>query len=591
MAGTPLELFVHMAEAMATMGSSYRNIKQLKPEECDDECTKFHKLDNLGIVSAILSVLSLHYYNNTFQPFLLNLLKHGGIKKLLGGEDEVDKDEIIKHVNQESSKFVIAAYKGGKIVKSKNLKLYAENNKGDGLPSDVEWGYVKTVRNVNCYVIRYGKQLFVVIRNLNDNGGWGGVGGMVGGVMNKFHLQSIDDYREKRHRDVRKGIEGQYIKLQEYNLPLVHHGYLHMLFGRKKTNDGYHTYASDKILEMMNKISGNGNKIDKIIFSGQSAGAALLYMITYQLFKNDVYKTNFGNKESHVVTWNSTKPGNTTFSNYWNNKAAEAGVKTHKPYFTNLAVEPCLPIQARSTGLSRIYTPVKGYDDPANKKITKTHGFIEKVLADNRKFRSSSTMGDGAIWFMKKKTLKDFGIRTIPTYKQSKKNRKDIGDETKSGMISSQFAGSSQLGNIIVYKTWKIFYSTHCARKRGTSGYCTEIFQSNNDVDNSTPTSNPMLTEVTDSPIDSAHQPPTAAPTEIPSNEDILKHMPPKDAQEARRRHRRYIAKQKFLPVGGKKKTKKRRKSITQKKNKKKRIKSIRKKEKRKKKKTRGKRK
>ena len=556
-------------------------------EECNDECKNFHQIDNLGIVSAILSVLSLHYYNNTFQPFLLNLLKHEGIKNLFNFVNTVNNNEIIKHVNQESSKFVKAAYGGGKIVKSKYLKLYAKNNKGDDLPNDVEWGYVKTVRNVNCYVIKYKRQLFVVIRNLNDNGGWGGVGGMVGGVMNKFHLQSIDDYREKRHRDVRKGVEGQYIKLQEYNLPLVHHGYLHILFGRKKTNDGYHTYASDKILEMMNKISGNGNKIDKIIFSGQSAGAALLYMITYQLFKNEKYKTPFGTKESHVVTWNSAKPGNTTFSNYWNNAAAAAGVKTHKPYFTNFAVEPCIPLQARSTGLSRIYTPVKGYDDPANKKITKTHGFIDKVLADNRKFRSSSTMGDGAIWSMKKHTLKKFGIRTIPTYKQEGKNQKDIGDETKSGMISSQFAGSSQLGNILVYKTWKIFYSTHCARKRGTSGYCTEVFQSDKDVDNSTPTSNPMLTGDTDSFIGDDN-----VPTKIPPNEDILKHMDAPSAAQAKKHHRKWSLRRRTLPIdGGKKKTLKRRKSITQKKNKKKRIKSIRKKEKRKKKKTRGKRK
>jgi hypothetical protein len=435
---------------------------------------------------------------------------------------------------------------------------------------------------------------------------------MVGGVMNKFHLQSIDDYREKRHRDVRKGVEGQYIKLQEYNLPLVHHGYLHMLFGRKKTNDGYHTYASDKILEMMNKISGNGTNIDKIIFSGQSAGAALLYMITYQLFKNEKYKTPFGTKESHVVTWNSAKPGNTTFSNYWNNAAAEAGVKTHKPYFTNLAVEPCIPLKARSTGLSRIYTPVKGYDDPANKKLTQTHGVIQDVLTDNRKFRSSSTMGDGANWSMKKDTLKKFGIRTIPTYedevrsrprqkqeslkdqqKAIKNKRAEIGDTTKSGMISSQFAGSSQLGNIIVYKTWKIFYSTHCARKRGTSGYCTEVFQSNKDVDNSTPTSNPMLTGDTGSPIGSTDESAaTLGAGEIPPNEAILEYMEPEYAEEVENHHTRFLRKKKFLPIGGgKKKTKKRRKSITQKKNKKKRIKSIRKKEKRKKKKTRGKRK
>ena len=116
--------------------------------------------------------------------------------------------------------------------------------------------------NVNCYIIRYNTQLFVVIRNLNDNGGWGGVGGMMGGVMNKFHLQNIDNYEKISHNN-RSKIEKQYINNDEYNLPLVHNGYLRMLFG--EGGKGMYTYASDKILTMMNNVTDSGTKVNKII--------------------------------------------------------------------------------------------------------------------------------------------------------------------------------------------------------------------------------------------------------------------------------------------------------------------------------------
>ena len=95
------------------------------------------------------------------------------------------------------------------MVTTSNLKAYTYETKqsiqkdSDKLfNTNVRWGYVKTTRNIKCYVIRINKQLFVVIRNLNDNTGWGGVGGGFGGVMNKFHLKNIDEMPKKalRHR-------------------------------------------------------------------------------------------------------------------------------------------------------------------------------------------------------------------------------------------------------------------------------------------------------------------------------------------------------------------------------------------------------
>ena len=360
------------------------------------------------------------------------------------------------------------------MVKKNNLVKYKDS--GTVNLDGIKWGYVKTARNINCYVIKCNNQLFVVIRNLNDNGGHGGVGGGLGGVMNKFHLQDIDDFSEKRHTSTQ--VEQQYIKKKEYTMPLVHHGYLHMLFGKKKTDSEYHTYASNKIFDMMKTIGGDS--VTKIIFSGQSAGAALLYMITYQLFNHSQWAEKFGQKDTRVVTWNSPKPGNTKFSNNWGKKATEAGVTIHTPYLTNHALEPCVPLKARSSGLSRIYTPVKGNKGTAPEEnifdVNETN--VGAVLEKNGQlFMSIWTMGDAAHWTGKKNDLRKFGIKTVPRYQDNipKVAREDIGDTTKSGMESSQFMGSSQLGNIIVYKTWQIFFSMHCSRKMGMSGFCTEI--------------------------------------------------------------------------------------------------------------------
>ena len=492
---------------------------------------------NLGIVSAILSVLSLHNYNSTFEPFLFKLLRgnmtgdrlseneRSAVKMIFNDIDDGlianYKDRIIKNVNLESSEFVKAAYKGGTGIKATdgNLKRYAKDAYKimDSSDDDIQWGYVKTSHNVNCYIIRYNTQLFVVIRNLNDNGGWGGVGGMMGGVMNKFHLQNIDNYEKISHNN-RSKIEKQYINNNEYDLPLVHNGYLNMLFG--EGGKGMYTYASDKILTMMNNVTDSGTKVNKIIFSGQGAGAALLYMITYQLFQNQEYQRNFNQstQTAHVVTWNSSKPGNTKFSNQWILRANKAGVKTHTPYLTNYAVEPCLPASVRKSGLSRVYTPVKGFDNISKPKSHEekvtiiNRNTIGDILTDNESFRAKTFPpgGDDAIWTSpnKETILKEFGIKAIPRYEDEavaqlisekgsrgslkvqktaiKNKREEIGDITKSGMIFSNFKGSSQLGNILVYKTWKIFYSLHCARKVGTSGLCTEIFYNSNDGKNKT---------------------------------------------------------------------------------------------------------
>ena len=467
----------------------------------------FQDVDNLGILSAILSVLSLHYYNSTFEPFLFNLLKtkdneKSPVRDLFENfENKIDKGKIIRHVNEKSSEFVIRAYSGGlkTMVTTKNLKAYTDETKqsiqkdSDKLfNTNVRWGYVKTTRNINCYIIRINKLLCVVIRNLNDITGWGEIGGGFGGVMNKFHLKNIDEMPEEALRHRSGKIEEQYLQREEFKQPLVHRGYLEMLQG--KGGDGNNTYASDKILDMMIRLKNSKNDengdVDKIIFSGQSAAGALLYMITYQLFKNEKYKENFGEKATHVVTWNSTRPGNTEFSNKWIEAAIslKSNNVTHSPYFTNRALEPCAPAIKRRSGLSRIYTPVKGFinKDDAKKKIrpliTETSDtIITKILVPNQIFRSNKfppKSGENQ-WLTKKDQLNEkFGIKVTQKYKDINLTEKQVGDTTKIGM-GGLFPGSGEIGYILIYMTWKIFLSRNCARRPGRKGYCTEITAEN----------------------------------------------------------------------------------------------------------------
>ena len=79
---------------------------------------------------------------------------------------------------------------------------------------------------------------------------------------------------------------------------------------------------------------------------------------------------------------------------------------------------------------------------------------------------------------LQKRKLKAFGIKVTQKFKDINLNRKDVGDTTKSGM-GGPYPGSGEIGYILIYKTWKIFFSRNCARKAGTSGYCTEITAEN----------------------------------------------------------------------------------------------------------------